>query len=147
MTPHGNDDNYAQATPNGTGWDIRLTDNGTDLNSTSGENDQVNYIFLPYTDENLIVGQVAPDGSVVNSTDPTEFTLTKELVNLPGDFDDTDRPAYRLSIPGKTPDDGMLMLTSTGAVGGDIELQDNSVVYVADGGRFSHPGSRPSHFK
>ena len=131
VTPHGNDDNFVQATPNGTGWDIRLTDN-----NTNPENDQINYIFFPYDTENLVAGQVAPDGSVVNSTDASGFTLARELVDLPDDFDNTARPAYRLSIPGKTPDDGMLMLTSTGAVGGDTELEDNSVVYVADGDDF-----------
>ncbi|MEM7313741.1 MAG: hypothetical protein AAF497_11380, partial [Planctomycetota bacterium] len=131
VTPHGNDDNFVQVTPDGTGWDIRLTDN-----NTNPENDQVNYIFLPYSDENLVVGQVAPDGSVINSTDPSEFSLARELIDLPGDFDDTERPAYRLSIPGKTPDDGMLLLTSTGAVDGDLELQDNSVIYLADGDDF-----------
>ena len=128
VTPHGNDDNFVIATPNGTSWDVLLRDNGIG----AGEGDQVNHIYLPYDAENLVAGQVAADGTLLGSTDPAGFTLTRELIDLPDDFDPTARPAYRLSIPGVSPDDGMLMLTGTGDdTGGDGDGA-NSVVYLPD---------------
>ncbi|MCA9187774.1 MAG: hypothetical protein R3E01_32360 [Pirellulaceae bacterium] len=121
---HGNDDNYTSASPNGTGWDIRLRDNGTGLEN----NDQVNYIYLPYDTENLVAGRVNLDGTLSGSTDPAGFTLTYEENGVGG-------PQYRLHIAGKNPDTGMLLLTGTGESGGE-ENADNSVIYFADGNDF-----------
>ena len=135
LTPHGNDDNYISATPDGDGWDIILRDNGT---TPEGGTDEFNYIFLPYETENVIAGQVEPDGSLVNSSDPEQFSLDLEMIGLPNDLEDFEFPVYRLTIPGKTPDTGMLLLTSTGDTTGDEldSLEDNSVVYMADGDDF-----------
>jgi len=112
VTPHGNDDNYVTSTPQGSGgsgWDLLLTDNGT---SPEG-NDHVNIIYLPYISENLVAGQVDVNGTLISSTDTGEFSLTKV-----GDGE------YELTIPGKSPETGMLLLTATSEGDGD-----NSVVY------------------
>jgi hypothetical protein len=78
-------------------------------------------VFLPYETENLIAGRVNMDGSLVNSTNPAEFTLVKDGTG-----------SYLLTIPGRTPEQGMLLLTGTGATGS----VDNTLVYEAAGNSF-----------
>ncbi|MCA9237423.1 MAG: hypothetical protein KDA44_18240 [Planctomycetales bacterium] len=121
-----NEDNYALASPNanGTGWDVELHDDGTLF-----ETDPVNYIYLPYDSENLIAGRVAEDGTLLSSTNPAEFSITRQAyiadsVNL-GD-------GYLLSIPGKSPETGMLLLTGSGESGSI----DNTLSYVPFGNDF-----------
>ncbi|TWT37773.1 hypothetical protein KOR34_27360 [Posidoniimonas corsicana] len=134
-TPYGNDDNYLIAEPqsDGSGWRVTAFDNGVDVAETSTEPDAFNYVYLPYESENLIAGMVAEDGTLLSSTEGAgvEWTLTKEL-------DSFNFPQYRLSIDGKTADDGMLLLTSTGGsdrTGEEIvktENFDNSIIYEVD---------------
>jgi len=113
-----NGDNYALVSPNsdGSGWDLESHDN-----STSFEGDPISYVYLPYDSQNLIAGRVDENGSLLSSTNPAEFTLTRE-----------GNGTYRLSIPGKSPQTGMLMLNGTG-VSGSV---DNTVVYEPDGVTF-----------
>jgi hypothetical protein len=70
-----------------------------------------------------VAGRVNPDGTLVNSTTPGEFTLTKEAGS----------GSYLLTINGKTPTDGMLLLV---AGNGDAESADNSMSYEAAGNSF-----------
>ncbi|MBX3426771.1 MAG: hypothetical protein KF688_13915 [Pirellulales bacterium] len=115
----GNNDDYAVATPasDGSGWAVTTYDN-----NTGQSNMTVNWLYLPYTAENLVAGRVTTDGDVLASTNPAGFTLVKEA---PG--------TYLLTIPGKTPADGTLLLTPEETGG----LNDNVLVYdTAPGGAF-----------
>lgn len=131
-TPYGNDDNYLVAEPleDGSGWQVLEFDNSVSVESNSSEPDAFSYVYLPYESENLIAGMVAEDGSLLSSTDGagTEWTLTRES-------DGRSLPQYRLSITGKSPDDGMLLLTSTGRFASE-ENFDNSMIYEKDGSDF-----------
>ena len=123
----GNLDNYAAAAPktDGSGWDVKVF--GRDGKAYATRTAQYNYLYLPYGDEgtkNVTMAEVDSNGTVQTSQG-TSFTLTKEGGYLPG--------VYRLSIDGKTPDDGMLLLTATG--GG--EAAGNAfLVYEKDGDDF-----------
>jgi hypothetical protein len=109
----GNNDDFAIATPaaDGSNWAVTTYDN-----NTGASNQTVNWIFLPYTASNLVAGRVDASGSILDSTNPAGFTLVKE-----------DTGTYLLTIPGKTPEDGTLLLTGE-ATGG---VSDNVLVYDA----------------
>jgi hypothetical protein len=121
----GNVDHYAVATPaaNGSNWNVK-----TFNNETTGTTQAVNWLYLPYTADNLVAGRVAADGSVLASTGvgggSGQFTLSRES-------DGT----YLLSVAGKTPADGTLLLTPEGT-GSD----DNSLVFEAVGNSFRITG-------
>lgn len=130
-----NGDNFATAEPkaDGSGWEVRTFDNTHDVSTANrNEPDNVSWVYLPYDTENLVAGLVDVDGSLISSSDGagTEWTITRELsvFNL---------PQYRLSFTDsdKSPEDGMLLLTSTGELAGE-ENQDNSMVYETDGDDF-----------
>lgn len=116
-----NDDNFATAAPrgDGSGWDITVFDDSTSLEG--GDDNTVNYIFLPFDADNLIAGRVNEDGSLAASTDTNDFTLTH-----------TTDGEYLLTISGKTPEDGMLLLTSTG----EGDSSDNTLAYEPAGSSF-----------
>ena len=126
VTPHGNDDNFAIATPNGSSWDVLLRDNGVG----SGEGDQLNHVYLPY-DRRQSGCSANQSGRFGRCRNRRFLRFSLEMIDLPGDFDPTARPAYRLTIPGKSPDDGVLMLTATGDIAAE-DNSDNSVVYIDD---------------
>lgn len=115
----GNNDDYTVATPaeDGSSWGVTTHDN-----NTGQSNMGVNWLYLPFDAENLVAGRVDAGGSVLASTNPAEFTLSKE-----------DTGTYLLTIPGKTPADGTLLLT--GEVTGG--LSDNVLTYdTGPGGAF-----------
>jgi hypothetical protein len=115
----GNNDDFAVATPaeDGSSWSVNTYDN-----NTAQSRNAVNWLYLPYSAENLVAGRVDAGGSVLASTNPTEFTLVKE-----------DSGTYLLTISGKTPADGTLLLTAEQTAG----LSDNVLVYdTAPGGAF-----------
>ena len=145
-SPFGNDDNFASAEPNadGSGWEVRVFDNTADYDATTDnrtEPDAASWIYLPYESENLIAGLVAEDGTILSSSEGagTDWTLTAEQVFR---IDGNSEFQYRLSIndSSKNPDNGMLLLTSTGdGVGGGegtVARRDNSLYYIADGNDF-----------
>jgi hypothetical protein len=115
----GNNDDFAVATPaaDGSNWAVTTYDN-----NTGQSNMTVNWLYLPYSADNLVAGRVDAAGSVLASTNPTEFTLVKE-----------DTGTYLLTITGKTPEDGTLLLTPEQTAG----LNDNVLAYDAGpGGAF-----------
>lgn len=123
-TPWGNDDNFVTVEPkvDGSGWNLDNYDNSTSIEDNTSEfEDGVNYVYLPYETENLIAGRVEEDGTIINSTDPTDFTLTKQSTG-----------EYLLQIVGKTFDDGMLLLNATGPDGSF----DNTMAYERSGNDF-----------
>ena len=107
----GNNDDYAIATPaaDGSNWGVTTYDN-----NTGKSNQGVNWLYLPYSAENLVAGRVDAAGSVLASTNPADFTLVKEDVGT-----------YLLTIAGKTPADGTLLLTGEETDG----FNDNLLVY------------------
>ncbi|HEX6962682.1 MAG TPA: hypothetical protein VF175_12495 [Lacipirellula sp.] len=125
---HGNDYQFVTVEPrsDGTGW---ILDNFNDSGVAVDGN--VNYVYLPYTTENLVAGRVNADGTIVNSTDTGGFTLTAETV---ADLDGLGGThlEYLLTIDGRTPDQGMLLLNSDGTG----ESNDNSLVYQPEGNAF-----------
>ena len=114
----GNQANFVTANPrgDGSGWDVVNNDN-----NTLPEEQEVNYVYLPYDAENLVAGRVDADGTIAASTDMGDFSLTKSS-------DGT----YLLTVNGKSPSDGMLLLTSTG----EGTSSDNSLVYEPTGSAF-----------
>jgi hypothetical protein len=118
----GNIDSFAVATPDsgGAGWAVR-----TYSNDTTQTVDPVNWLYLPFTAQHLVAGRIAADGSVVASTgvgtNPGQFTLAKESDG-----------SYLLTIAGKTPSDGTLLLTPEATAG----VEDNLLVYEAAGNSF-----------
>lgn len=125
--PATNEDNFLTITPQGAagdGWDIALLDNSGELEQVlvpEGE-DGFNYVYLPYEAENMIAGVAQADGSLISSTDTSDFSLSKVGIG-----------EYKLTIPGKSPETGMLLLNATAEGDGD-----NSVVYDehSDGSSF-----------
>jgi hypothetical protein len=115
----GNEDNFVTVTPHadGSGWDVQNWDNGL-----FGQNVGFNYIYLPYTTQNLVAGRVNPDGTLINSTDTSKFTLTREATG-----------SYLLTVNGRTPDQGMLLLSADATDGSSM---DNTLVYEPAGNAF-----------
>ena len=134
INAYGNDDNFATASPtaDGTGWTVQVRDNSSSL-----EGDGFNYAYLPYGTENLIAGHVAQNGDIMDRTS-TPFSVTRESAGN-----------YRLSIPGESPQTGMLLLTATQ----ERYSNDNFLTYTADGNDFiihgidsqSGVAARPNH--
>ncbi|MCC6491615.1 MAG: hypothetical protein IT424_01190 [Pirellulales bacterium] len=124
VTPNGNDDNFATVEPkaDGSGWDVNHYDNGTGQEGPTGTNtDSINWIYLPYSTENLVAGRVNADGTLVNSTDTSKFTLSKTAAG-----------EYTLTVNGRNSSQGMLLLNATGPNGS----LDNAMVYEAAGNSF-----------
>ena len=117
---HGNTDDYAVVAPavDGSIWSVTTYDN-----NTGQSNMTVNWLYLPYTADNLVAGRVAADGVLQSSTNTAEFTLVK---------DPSEAGTYLLTIPGKTPADGTLLLTAEETNG----VLDNVLVYEAAGSSF-----------
>ncbi len=126
VNPDTNEDNFLTVTPqggSGVGWDVKLLDNSgePEQTPTSTSNDGFNYVYLPYDAQNLIAGVTQANGSLISSTDGSGFTLSKVGTG-----------EYKLTIPGKSPTTGMLLLNATAEGDGD-----NSVVYENDPDGFS----------
>jgi len=119
----GNDNNLAAAMPtsDGSGWTVDVRNYNSGLTSSP-----FNYVFLPYGTENLIAGEVARANS-------TKKELG-HLINKAGNFSffREGTGLYRLSIPGGSPTQGMLLLTGTSDGGNE----DDVFTYEADGNDF-----------
>lgn len=109
-----------------TGWDVRLNDQGLGF-SSFGELGEFSFVFVPYATQNLVAGRIADDGTILTTNAPGAFTVTPQAI----------AGEYLLTIPGKTIDDGMLLLQVTELVtandtitGGEIRApEDNFLVY------------------
>ena len=109
----------------GSGWDIRVQNNTADFAPT-GIDALFSFLYLPLDTENLIGGRYDGIGAA-NVASAGAFTM-----------DRLDVGQYRLSIPGETPDTGMLILTTSfEATNGFVAPDDNFLTYESDGaGRF-----------
>jgi hypothetical protein len=122
-TPYdNNDDNFitVRASNDGSAYDLRLVDNS---GGKEGGSDPVSYVYIPWGTENLVAGQVSVHDYMQNMQG--EFTITHESTGR-----------YRLSIPGKSPETGMLLLNGDFSRGDTSSDADNLLTYEADGNDF-----------
>ena len=120
VTGNNNDNIVAQTGPlaDGSGWEVRVEDNATNFGAT-GEDRDWSFVYLPYTTPGLVGGHY--DGlSNAHLASAGEFTMNRLGTGQ-----------YELSLPGQTPEDGMLILsvahraTAMSVTGPD----DNVLVY------------------
>ena len=113
----------ASAHPRDGGWDIAIRQDsdedpsGTTLNFTGEGNNDADFLFLyvPLAARNLVGGQVnGQDGSLRQQRG--DFVLAKSA----------GKGEFRLTIPGKTETDGMLILSNAGLQPGTTDLADRS---------------------
>jgi hypothetical protein len=104
MTTNWNNSNQiVSAIPNGNAYDLTayLASGGT-VGATGSE---VGYVYLPYSTENLVAGQVAADGTVTSGTGNFSIALATDDVY---GFD-----IFNLTIPGvDARTDGVLLVNS-----------------------------------
>ena len=112
----------------GSGWDIRVQDNGYDFATlgNAGEDDNFSFLYLPYSTSGLIGGRYSGI-SDVHYQSVGSFTMTRVLAGR-----------YRLSIPGESPQTGMLLLTVSYVANksGIFAPDDNVLSYEDDVGDF-----------
>lgn len=136
LNSEGNAARFASVKPKagGAGWDVDVKTVGLLEPGTTGTPavpvGAVNYVFLPYETDNLVAGRVNADGSIVNSTGvgtgAGQFTLTKDGTGN-----------YLLTVAGRTPNDGTLLLTPGPGFDG---IADNTLVYEPAGNAFRIQG-------
>ena len=115
---YGNDDNYATVSVEtdefGDFWSIDLRDNGG-----NPEPDNINYVWLPFNDPDVVAGRIGSSGGVIASSNDggaDDFSISNIGAGT-----------YELTIPGVTPDDGMLLMNGAlGGFGGSIMSYEDS---------------------
>ncbi len=117
---HGKDEgNFAlsHANDNGT-WSLWVKDNHGD--AAAYEQDPIAFVFIPRTNNTVISGKFMSDATIAmyNGATP-QFAISN-----------VDVGTYRLTIPGYTPANGVLI---TSPEGGMTINQDNIINYAADG--------------
>lgn len=120
VTAQCNDDKTACAAPaNGTQWKVVLRDN----TATFGyEDDEFGYLYLPYSNNDVLLGHVNSAGEIVSSNG--YFTVTRISTGM-----------YRVSISGGSVDEGMLLLNGYDVNDSD-EPMHTRMSYEADGDDF-----------
>ena len=124
VTHAKNEGNYCSAATNADGtWEIYVKDNFA--NATSLEQDPCAFVFIPRTNTTIVSGKFGLDATGTNAV-----TLVYSG-SAPGfAVTNLDRGRYRLTIPGGSPDGGVLMVSSEG---GKTLNFDNTVSYERDG--------------
>lgn len=119
-----NEGNYCSSVANADGtWEVYVKDNFADGKSL--EQDPLAFVFIPKTNTLVVSGKFGLDATGTNaeiliySGDTPGFSVTNFAVGR-----------YRLTIPGGSPDAGVLVLSSEG--GKTINF-DNTVSYEPDG--------------
>lgn len=119
-----NADNVVQsrAVPLTNTFEIAVRDNQQDFGN--GEDGGFSFVFIPSTAENLVAGVVDPFSELLNPTAAIvgEFELER-LEVATGGFE------WKLTIPGQSPDTGVLLLTNQD----NSEIEDNFLSYQDDG--------------
>ncbi len=109
---NGNTLVHASVQPDDT-WDLRVQDSGIEL---GGENASFSLLYLPYDTVGLVGGHY--NGSAdAHQTSSGSFDMQR-----------LDVGRYQLTVPGETPDTGMLIMTTA-----DDLLGDNYLTYENDG--------------
>ena len=119
-----NEGNYCSSVANADGtWEVYVKDNFG--NGTSLEQDPLAFVFIPSTNTIVVSGKFGLDATGTNATtlvysgSAPAFSVTNFAVGR-----------FRLTIPGATPDAGVLILSSEG---GKTLNFDNTVSYEPDG--------------
>jgi hypothetical protein len=112
-----NSNNFAAAgaLADGSQFEIQLRDNWT----SNVEDGPLSLLYLPYDTANVVMGRISGLGGIYNRSG--DFTIRR-----------TGTATFRLSIPGQTPETGMLLLTSDAT----SIANDNIISYEADGSDF-----------
>jgi len=122
-----NADNVIAAAPtaDGTAWELAIRNNKAS-SFTAFQDKQFAFVFVDFDAPGLIGGRIAANGIPVEMTDG--FSLSHSIGT----------GAYRLSIPGYTPNDGILLLTVAGmeTSGGITAPANNFASYEASGNDF-----------
>lgn len=119
-----NEGNYCSSVANADGtWEIYVKDNFA--NGTSLEQDPLAFVFIPRTNTIVVSGKFGLDATGTNATtlvysgNSPAFSVTNFATGR-----------FRLTIPGASPDAGVLVLSSEG---GKTLNFDNTVSYEPDG--------------
>jgi hypothetical protein len=144
----GNDENNSKrgpqannaALPNGSGWHVAVRDLETSKTSptnyaTGGASDagsSFSFVYVPYNADNLIGGHIRTNGTVSKSSG--SFSISRLSTGR-----------YALSIPGKTGNDGALLLQTSGYLasqpGGFTNVVDTSFLSYEYGGTNTPAGA------
>lgn len=113
-----NDDNEMDGT-----WTLNVHDNRD--NGAGSENDPVSFVFVPKSNTDVVSGMIMGNGSIAIHSGPApEFTVTWRT--------DLGNGQYELKIPGRSPDDGVLIISPAGL---DSVNGDNIVTYQPNAAR------------
>ncbi|WP_254512720.1 DNRLRE domain-containing protein [Anatilimnocola floriformis] len=112
-----NENNFALSRANADGtWTVFVK--GHNQDGTSYEQDPVAFVYAPLSNTNVVVGKFR--GGANNIT----------MQNAPFTVTNPSTGTYRLTIPGHSPADGVLIISAEGGAGNNI---DNPVSFVANG--------------
>ncbi|MBN1590583.1 MAG: PEP-CTERM sorting domain-containing protein [Pirellulales bacterium] len=117
--------NYISTAPltDGSGWQVAIRDN-TATAFDALESAKWSFVYVDYDAPGLVGGRVAETGTVMSGVG--SFSLSHPETGV-----------YRITIPGYTPDDGVLMLTVADMeTDGATAPADNIISYEADGSTF-----------
>ncbi len=121
-----NGHNFISTAPraDGSAWDIAIRDNTAD-DFVTFESAKWSFVYVDYDAPGLVGGRIAADGSLSDLAG--SFLLTHPSTG-----------AYQITIPGYTPDDGVLLLTVAGmeTVGIITAPANNIISYEAYGNDF-----------
>jgi len=119
-----NEGNYASCATNSDGtWEVYVKDNNA--NGTSLEQDPFAFVFVPRSNTNVVSGKFGLDATGTNAVIMVSSGLTPSFT-----VSNMSVGRYRLSIPGGSPEAGVLTISSEG---GKTFNYDNTVSYEKDG--------------
>lgn len=124
-----NEDNVSVVSPLGNTFDVYVLDNAT-TGQTTYENDPFSFAYIPFDAVNksplIAAARIYADGRThLGTTDingDDNFSIIK-----------TGHNTYELTIPGNSPETGVLMVNSQG---GNPQLRDNYVSYTPSGDKW-----------
>ncbi len=122
VVANNNGNTIVQTAPldSGEGWDIRVQDNASDF-AAVGDDRDFSFVYLPIETENLTAGRY--NGVVeANELSVGDFTINR-----------TANGQYELTIPGQSPETGMLLLSiaRSAQAAGVVAPDDNTLSYSA----------------
>ncbi len=114
---NNNDNIVVQTGPStdGSSWDVRVEDNATNHGAT-GEDREWSFLYLPYETEGLI-GGLYDGASNSHISSVGSFTMNRLSVGQ-----------YELTVPGETPQTGMLLLTVAYLATSTVTAPDDNIL-------------------
>ena len=122
----GNEDEdnvaHARAVPGNSFYQVAVRDNEQDF--ADGEDGGFSFVFVPRNAQNLVAGAIDPFNDQPDAVNLAigEFNVERQPVGSGGN-------EWKLSIPGQTPDSGVLILTNQD----NTQIEDNFLSYEDDG--------------